>query len=53
MVKLKLHWSREHVIEFSKQIYKQLLEDKLSDYFDLTIYLDGCNIQINDGEISQ
>lgn len=53
MVKLNLHWSREHIVEFSKQIYNQLLNDKVSDYFGITIYLDGCNIQIEDGEVNQ
>lgn len=53
MVKLSVKWSREHVIEFSKSIYNQLLNDKVSDYFEVTLYLNGCNIQINEGEITQ
>lgn len=53
MVKLKLHWSREHVEEFSKQVYNKLLKDRESDYFSVTLYLDGCDIKIEEGEIRQ
>lgn len=53
MVRLKLHWSREHLIDFSKQVYSMLLKDRLSDTFDITLHMDSCSITIDDGEISE
>ena len=53
MVHLKLHWSREHIEDFSKQVYNQLLKDKDSDYFDITFHLNGCDIHIDEGDIKQ
>lgn len=53
MVKLRLNWSREHVIDFSKQLYNLLVKDRLSESFDITLYMESCNITIAEGEVSE
>lgn len=52
MVKLSLRWSREHSQNFLETLQKRLKDSK-SEYFNINLYLDGCNISIDRGEINQ
>lgn len=52
MVQIHLKWFREHLIDFSKQITNKLLNDRVSDSFDITLHLETCNISIENGEVS-
>lgn len=53
MVKIKLCWSRDHIKSLIETMNNRLLKDDKSEYFDVNLYLDGCNISIERGEIKQ
>lgn len=53
MVKIELCWSREHVENMLVIMKERLANDSKAEYFNVNLFLDGCNICIERGEIKQ